>query len=92
MKKRIPKFRSLEEERKFWDTHSVTDFLDELKPITVSFAKPRKKLLSLRLETDQINSLKEAASRRGLGYLTLIRLWINERLSQEHRLPHIPRV
>ena len=29
MKKRIPKFKSLEEERKFWGAHSVTDFLDE---------------------------------------------------------------
>lgn len=86
MKKRIiPKFKSLEEERKFWDTHSITDFLKELKPVKVEFTRPKKKLISLRLDTPQIESLKQIASRKGLGYLSLIRYWINERLSKEHR-------
>ena len=87
MNKRIPKFRSLEEERRFWDTHSVTEFLSEFKPVKVEFVRPKKKLISLRLDTPQIASLKEIASRKGLGYLSLIRLWINERLSKEHRAP-----
>lgn len=86
--RRIPKFKSLEEERKFWNTHSITDFLDELKPVKVEFAKPKKKLISIRLETPQIESLKQIASRKGLGYLSLIRYWISERLSKEHR-PHL---
>ncbi|MFZ2937539.1 MAG: CopG family antitoxin [Candidatus Omnitrophota bacterium] len=87
--KRIPKFKSLEEERKFWATHSITGYLDELKPVKVKFLKPKKKLISLRLETPQIQSLKEIASRKGLGYLSLIRYWINERLSKEHQPPHL---
>ncbi len=87
MKKHIPKFKSLEEERRFYDTHSITEFLDELKPAKVQFVKPKKKLISLRLDTPQIESLKEIASHKGLGYLSLIRYWINERLSKEHRLP-----
>ena len=85
MNRRIPKFRSLEEERKFWDTHSITDFLDELKPVKVAFIRPKKKLISLRLEAPQIESLKAIASHKGLGYLSLIRYWITERLSKEHR-------
>lgn len=86
MKKRIPKFKSLEEERKFWDTHSVTEFLDELRPVKVEFTRPRKKLISLRLDVPQIESLKQIAAHKGLGYLSLIRYWINERLSKEHRI------
>lgn len=82
---KIPKFRTLEGERKFWDTHSITDFMDELKPTEVEFVKPKKKLISLRLDAPQIASLKEIASRKGLGYLSLIRYWITERLSQEHK-------
>jgi predicted DNA binding CopG/RHH family protein len=84
MKRKIPKFRSLEEERRFWDTHSITEFLDELKPAKVEFVKTKKKLISLRLDVPLIESLKEIASRKGLGYLSLIRYWICERLSQEH--------
>ena len=91
MKSRIPKFKSLEAERKFWDTHSITDFMDELKPAKVEFVKPKKKLISVRLDTNQIGSLKEIASRKGLGYLSLIRFWISERLSKERGLLHTHR-
>lgn len=85
MKKRIPKFRSLEEERRFWDTHSVTEFPAELKPVKVEFTRPKKKLISLRLDVPQIESLKQIATHKGLGYLSLIRYWINERLSRERK-------
>ena len=88
MNKKIPKFKSLEEERKFWDSHSITEFIDELKPIKMKFVRPKKKLISLRLDTPQIESLKKIASSRGLGYLSLIRSWIAERLSKEHRTAH----
>jgi len=88
MKRKIPKFKSLEQERKFWDTHSVTEFLDELKPVKMKFVRPKKKLISLRLDTSQIESVKEVASHKGLGYLSLIRNWIAERLSREYRFLH----
>ena len=87
MKKRIPKFKSLEEERKFWDRHSITEFMEELTPARVEFTRPKKKLISLRLDVPQIESLKEIASYKGLGYLSLIRYWIAERLSKERRHP-----
>ena len=85
MKRHIPKFKSLEEERRFWDTHSVTEFMEELKPVEMKFVRPQKKLISLRLDDGQIQSLKEIASHKGLGYLSLIRYWITERLSKEHK-------
>lgn len=88
MKNRIPKFRSLEEERKFWDTHNSTDFLDELTPVKLKFVRPKKKLISLRLDTTHLARLKEIAAIRGIGYLTLMRIWILERLSREHRPAH----
>ena len=84
MKNKIPRFKSLEEERRFWGSHSISDYADELKPAKVKFVRPKKKLISLRLDTPQIESLKEIASRKGLGYLSLIRYWLSERLSQEH--------
>lgn len=36
---RIPAFSSREEEAAWWDTHDITDYLDELKPVNVRFAK-----------------------------------------------------
>ena len=44
MKSRIPKFSSLNAEREFWQTHSVTDYLDELTPVVLDFGgRPRRK-------------------------------------------------
>jgi len=38
-----------------------------------------------------IASLKEVASAKGIGYLTLMRMWIIEKLSRERRLTHVHR-
>lgn len=84
MIKRIPKFQSIEEEREFWRTHEIVDYEPSLKRIRVSFPKP-KKLISLRLENSQIRMLKAMAVQRGLGYQTLIRMWIQERLQREKK-------
>lgn len=84
--KTIPKFKSEREEAKFWKTHSVTDYEDDLTESTgIRFPKPRKRLISLRIDDTMISSLKRTAAKKGLGYLTLIRLWIAERLAKENR-------
>ena len=88
-KKTIPKFRTEEEEAKFWDRHSVTDFMHELNVVkNVKFPKPRKRLISVRVDEPLINSLKAVATSKGIGYLTLIRMWLMERLSKEHQPLH----
>jgi predicted DNA binding CopG/RHH family protein len=88
-KSKIPKFKSFEEEAKFWDTHDTTEFLDELKEAkNIKFIKPRKRLISVRMDETQIKPLKEIASAKGIGYLTLIRMWIAERLLRERGLLH----
>jgi hypothetical protein len=35
---RMPDFKSVEEEAEFWDTHNITDFLDEMRPVRVRFS------------------------------------------------------
>lgn len=82
---KIPKFSSLQEESDFWDTHDSTDYLDETAPVDITFidARPNKTQISLRLEPETISKLKELAKRKGVGYQTLIRMWVMERLAQE---------
>ena len=82
-KPKIPKFKSLEEEARFWDAHDSTDFLGELKPAKLEFPKPRKKLVSMRMPESEIVALKRIAARKGLGYQTLIRMWVTERFFAE---------
>lgn len=84
MKKfKIPKFSSYKDEAKFWDTHDTTQFLGEFKPAEAKFPKPRMKLISMRLPEPEINGLKKIAHRKGIGYLTLVRLWVTERYFKE---------
>ena len=35
--RRIPDFATRAEEAAWWDTHDITDYLDELEPVTVRF-------------------------------------------------------
>ena len=83
---RIPRFRSEAAEARFWDTHDSTDFLAEFKPTKVSFptAKP-KILVSLRIAKPEVALLRRIAARKGLGYGSLIRMWLTERLFDELR-------
>jgi predicted DNA binding CopG/RHH family protein len=81
---KIPKFNTEEEEVNFWDTHSLDEFNEDLTLAeNVKFAKSRKKLVSLRLDSQQIEILKKIATGKGIGYLTLVRMWITEKLKEE---------
>ena len=81
---RVPHFRSEAEEARFWDTHDTTEFLDEFKPATLTFARPKPKVLvSIRLAKPDIVLLRRVAARKGLGYGSLIRMWLTERLLDE---------
>ncbi len=82
---KIPQFKTEQEEADFWDSHDSTDFLDETEAINVTFvdARPSMKQISLRLDPSVIDQLKSLAVGKGIGYQTMIRMWVMERLGQE---------
>jgi len=84
---KLPQFANEQEEAAFWDDHDSTEFLDETEPVNVTFidARKPKKQISLRLDQAIINQLKTVATSKGLGYQTMIRMWVMERLSQENQ-------
>jgi len=84
-KMKIPKFKSIEEERAFWDTHSVIDYLSELKETKelIFERPPLKRNFQLRLDNETIRKLKKLASKKGTDMSTIIRGWIRERLDKE---------
>jgi len=85
---KLPKFKDELEESDFWDTHDSTDYIEDTEEVKVEFADKRPKtLISLRLQSDVIDGLKALAARRGIGYQTLIRMWVMERLEQEREQP-----
>jgi len=82
---RLPPFTSEQEEAAFWDTHDSTEFLEDTTTVDVAFveARPAKKLIPLRLEPGAIDRLKVIAQQKGVGYQTLMRMWVMERLALE---------
>lgn len=81
----LPKFQSKQEESDFWDSHDSTEFLDSSEEVEVQFVDNRAamKQISLRLEQNTIHEIKQVAKRKGIGYQTLIRMWVVERLQAE---------
>jgi len=80
---RIPETDSVEELARFWDSHDLTDFEDQLEevPEPVFQGEPGVKL-SIRLNPKELESLRRLASERGLEETVLIREWVLERLQQ----------
>ena len=80
---RIPAFDNVEEEAAFWDTHDVTDYLDESKPATITVGRELAGRLTVRLGQADREELARRAKAKGVGPSTLARMWLKERLRQE---------
>ena len=82
MKKRIPKFRSEAEERRFWATHDSTAYLDWSKAKRVLFPnlKPSVKTISIRLPESLLDALKTLAHERDVPYQSLVKMILAEQV------------
>ncbi|OGK12581.1 hypothetical protein A3I50_05355 [Candidatus Roizmanbacteria bacterium RIFCSPLOWO2_02_FULL_37_9] len=78
---KIPKFKSLEEEANFWDTHSFADYWGEFKDVKViiDLKKPKDDTLIVRLQKGFRNQLERIARSKGLNVSTLARMWLMEK-------------
>lgn len=83
---KIPKFANEQEEAEFWATHDAAEFLPDTQPVDMTFtdARPRKTQIAIRFDLNTLMELRAVAQRKGVGYQTLIRMWVMERLTQEH--------
>ena len=70
------------EERKFWETHDPSDYLDWSKAERVLF--PNLKLstqsISIRLPVSLLEQIKIEANKRDVPYQSLIKVWLAEKV------------
>jgi predicted DNA binding CopG/RHH family protein len=85
MSKQIPKFKNEDEERKFWESHDSTEFIDwkHAKKVTFSKLKPSVKKISLRLPEAMLEELKLLANKRDVPYQSLLKIFLAERIEKE---------
>jgi predicted DNA binding CopG/RHH family protein len=81
----IPKFATEDEERKFWAMHDSMRYFGSMRVVKepLQDARPSKKAISIRVDEPALDQLKRMAGKKGLGYQTLMRMWVLERLEQE---------
>ncbi|MGH3090213.1 MAG: CopG family antitoxin [Rubrobacteraceae bacterium] len=85
----IPSFENEEEEHEFWANHALSDeFWENAKPIPegeLPPPRPRKTPVSVRFDDDLINRLKTLAAKKSIGYQSLLRRFVAERLYEEEK-------
>jgi len=86
-KKQVPRFRSEEEERRFWAEHDSTEFIDwqAAERRRLPHLKPSLRTISLRLPVAMIEDLKMLANKRDVPYQSLLKVFLAERLEKERR-------
>jgi predicted DNA binding CopG/RHH family protein len=84
-KKKIPTFKSEENEREFWTQEDSTDYVDwrQGKRVVFSELKPSTKTISLRLPESMLENLKLLANKRDIPYQSLLKIFLAERLDEE---------
>lgn len=64
----------------FWKTHSSADYWEETREVDVVVRRRPRQPISVKLSEADVEALKRIAAEKGMGYTTLLRVWIKERL------------
>jgi predicted DNA binding CopG/RHH family protein len=85
MKKKIPLFKTEDEERMYWAKHDSTEHVDwnKAEKVVLSKLKPSIKTISLRLSTAMLDELKLIAHKRDIPYQSLMKIYLAERIQTE---------
>ena len=92
----VPEFKIEREEHEFGGSHRLSEELletfvprskrDNLPPPRErTITRPRKGLVSVRMENDLVNRLKALAAVKGIGYQTLLRQFVADRVYEEEK-------
>jgi len=86
-RKKLPNFKTEQEEREFWDTHSSEEYVNwnKVEVISAPFPKlkPSTKTISIRLPETMLEELKSLANKNDVPYQSLIKIYLAERIVQE---------
>ena len=85
MKKQIPTFKNEAQERRFWQAHDSTEYVDwsEAETLVMPKLKPSTKTISLRLPESMVEELKVLAHKRDVPYQSLLKVFLSERIDSE---------
>ena len=84
-RKPVPRFASEAAERKFWESHDSTEYVDwsPARRVQLPRLKPTSKAISLRLPIGLLDALRIEANRRDVPYQSLIKVWLSEKVAKK---------
>ena len=85
--RKIPMFKSEDEEREFWATADSTEYVDWSTARAVRFPnlRPSSTAISVRLPETLLTELKLLANERDVPYQSLLKLYLADRVRVERR-------
>jgi hypothetical protein len=85
--KPMPAFRNEAEERRFWETHDSTAYVDwsSARPVRLPNLKPSTETISLRLPAGLLADLQALANKRDVPYQSLLKVFLADRVAREWR-------
>lgn len=83
--KKVPKFKSEDQERVFWSKNDITDYFDIKSGKKMNFPnlKPSTQTISIRLPEDLLEEIKVLANKRDVPYQSLIKILLRESLDDD---------
>lgn len=92
--KPLPTFKSEADERRFWETHDTTEYVDwsEARPARSPNLKPSTETISLRLPAGLLADLKALANKQDVPYQSLLKVFLADRVARAWRASRAPEV
>lgn len=79
---RLPRTDSIDKLARFWDTHDLTDFEDQLEEISEPVFQRGRNAVEVPLAPDEIEAVEDVAKSEGSDLAALLRTWIVEKLNE----------
>lgn len=76
---KVPQIDSIEELARFWDTHDLTDFEDEMEEVSEPVFEGET-VVKVHLHPREMEAVTEIAKAKGVGSAHLIREWVLEKI------------
>ncbi|MGA9115722.1 MAG: BrnA antitoxin family protein [Bacteroidota bacterium] len=85
--RRIPKFTSEDDERKFWARRESSDYVDYRRSVQPSFPnlKPTTRTISIRIPESLLDSIRVLANRADVPYQSMMKILLSEKVAEVRR-------
>jgi len=84
-KKLIPEFKNEDDEREFWNNHSILDFPDRFieADLDLTNLKPSNVSVTVRLPQMMVEDLKRLANKDDVPYQSLMKIYLAEKIQEK---------